>query len=167
MTFQTVVHTRRRRNKCSDFWSLNEEVIATPSSHNTGLGELDNNAICQELSKSAGRKRKLQSTYSDENRYLIAKYAKDHMVHHKLSFSKSLLRNITTCGQSTDKKLKNLMQGRPLMFWPIIDTTVKKFMVSLYKKWGHVSRSIAATTAMVLQSKIDDKSVKNVVVCGE
>ena len=37
-------------------------------------------------------------------------------------------------------------------------------MVSLYKKGGHVSRSIAATTAMVLLSRTDGKCVKNVVV---
>ena len=49
------------------------------------------------------------------------------------------------------------------MVGPIIDEKVRKFIVSLYKK-GHVSRSIAATTAMVLLSRTDDKSVKNVVV---
>ena len=37
-------------------------------------------------------------------------------------------------------------------------------MVLLYKKGGHVSRSIAATTAMVLLSRTDDESVKNVAV---
>ena len=55
------------------------------------------------------------------------------------------------------------MRGRPLMVGPIIDEKVRKFIVSLYKK-GHVSRSIAATTAMVLLSSTDDESVKNVVV---
>ena len=49
------------------------------------------------------------------------------------------------------------------MVGPIIDEKVRKLIVSLYKK-GHVSRSIAATTAMVLLSRTDDKSVKNVVV---
>ena len=34
------------------------------------------------------------------------------------------------------------------MVGPIIDEKVRKFMVSLYKKGGHVSRSIAATIAM-------------------
>ena len=51
--------------------------MATPSSNHTGLGELGNNAICQELLKSTGRKRKLQSTYSDQDKYLIVKFAKD------------------------------------------------------------------------------------------
>ena len=32
------------------------------------------------------------------------------------------------------------------MVRPIIDEKVRKFMVSLYKKGGHVSRSLAATT---------------------
>ena len=50
------------------------------------------------------------------------------------------------------------------MVGPIIDEKVRKFMVSLYKKGGHVSRSIAATTAMVLLSRTDGKYVKNVVV---
>ena len=36
-------------------------------------------------------------------------------------------------------------------------------MVSLYIKGGHVSCSIAATTAMVLLSRTDVKSVKNMV----
>ena len=30
--------------------------MARPLTHDTGLGELDNNAICQELSKPAGKK---------------------------------------------------------------------------------------------------------------
>ena len=37
-------------------------------------------------------------------------------------------------------------------------------MVLLYKKGDHVSRSIAATTAIVLLSRTNDESVKNVVV---
>ena len=67
------------------------------------------------------------------------------------------------CDRSPDRKLNTLMRGRPLMVGPIIDEKVRKFIVSLYKK-GHVSRSIAATTAMVLLSSTDDESVKNVVV---
>ena len=55
------------------------------------------------------------------------------------------------CGRSPGGKFKTLMRGRPLMVGPIIDKKVRMFMVSLYKKGGHVSRSIAATTAMVLQ----------------
>ena len=50
------------------------------------------------------------------------------------------------------------------MVGPIIDEKVRKFMVLLYKKGGHVNHSIAATAAMVLISKTNDKSVKNVFV---
>ena len=39
------------------------------------------------------------------------------------------------------------------MVGPIIDDKVRKFMVLLYKKGGHVSRSIAATAVMVLFTK--------------
>ena len=68
------------------------------------------------------------------------------------------------CGQSPDRKLKTWMRGKLLMVGSIIDEKVRKFVVSLYKKGGHVSRSIAATTAMVLLSRTDGKYVKNVVV---
>ena len=46
------------------------------------------------------------------------------------------------------------------MVGPIINEKVRKFIVLLYKKGGHVNCSIAATTAMVLLSKIDGKYVK-------
>ena len=64
------------------------------------------------------------------------------------------------CGRSPDRKLKTLMRGRPLMVGPIIDEKVTKFMVSLYKKGDHVSRSIATTTTMVLLSRTDGESVE-------
>ena len=48
------------------------------------------------------------------------------------------------------------MRVRLLIVGPIIDEKVRKFMVLLYKKRGHVSRSIAATTVMVLLSRMDD-----------
>ena len=88
------------------------------------------------------------------------------MVHHKQqNFSRTSTTNESTvqtfvnkydknvkvakaCGRSPDRKSKALMRGRPLMVGPIIDEKVRKFMVSLYKKGGHVSRSIAATIAM-------------------
>ena len=56
------------------------------------------------------------------------------------------------------------MRGRTLVVGPIIDEKVSKFMVSLYKKGGHVSCSVAATTVMVLLNKTVDESVKNMVV---
>ena len=56
------------------------------------------------------------------------------------------------------------MRGKLLMVGSIIDEKVRKFVVSLYKKGGHVSRSIAATTTMILLSRTNDESVKKVVV---
>lgn len=41
---------------------------------------------------------------------------------------------------------------------------MKKFMVSLYEKGSHVNCSIAVTTAMILLSRTNEQSVKNVVV---
>ena len=150
--------------------------------HDTGLGELGNNAICQELLKSVGRKRKPQSTYSDEDRYLIAKYAEDHGASQAAKFFKNKFPTLNSIvqtfdkkydqnvkvakvsGQSPDKKLKHLMRGRPLMVASVIDEKVRKFMVSIYKKGGHVRCSIAATTAMISLSRTNSESVKNVVV---
>ena len=65
--------------------------------------------------------------------------------------------------QSPDKKLKNLMWGRPLIVGPVIDKKVWKFMVLLYEKGNHISRSIVATPAMFLLSRTDDESVENVI----
>ena len=71
-----------------------------------------------------------------------------------------LLRNMTkalsckTCGRSPNKTLKKLMRAKRLMVELVINEKVQKFMVSLYKKEGHVSRSIAAATAIILLSRI-------------
>ena len=65
------------------------------------------------------------------------------------------------CVRSADKKLNTLMLGRSLMVRPIIGE--KFFMVSL-KKEVMFSRSVAATTAVVLLSRMNGESVKNVVV---
>ena len=160
-------------------------MITTPSSHDIGLWELDNNTICQELSKLAGKKPTSQSAYSDEDRYLVAKYAKELNTLNKskyrlLNFSKytaineSIVRafvkrydqNVKVAkawGRSPDKKLNNLMQGRSLMVGPAIDEKVRKFMVYFIKS-GNVGRSIAAATAMVLASRTDGESVNNLFV---
>ena len=47
-------------------------------SHDTGLGEVDRAETCQELLKLTGRKWKSQSKYGNEDRYMIAKFAKDN-----------------------------------------------------------------------------------------
>ena len=138
------------------------------SQHDTGLGEVGRAEICQELSKLTGRKWKPQSKYSDEERYMIAKHAKDNGASQAEKFFKNKYPKINestvrtfvkkydknvkvakACGQSPNRKLKTLMHGRPLRVRPIIDEKVRKFLVSLYKKGDHVSHSIATTTAMV------------------
>ena len=63
------------------------------------------------------------------------------------------------CVWSCDRKLKTLMHARPLMVGPIINEKVRKFIVLLYKKGGHANCSIAATTAMVLLSRMDGECV--------
>ena len=70
-----------------------------------------------------------------------------------------LLRNITKTLKLqklvVNHQIKNLMRRMPVIFVPAIDEKVGTFMVSLYKKGGHASRSIAATTAMV---RTDDEN---------
>ena len=48
-----------------------------PSASESGLGEVYNSAICVGVGAKA-KIRKPQSKYTDEDRYKIAKYAKDH-----------------------------------------------------------------------------------------
>ena len=106
--------------------------MATSSSYDTGLVELDNNASFQQLLKSAGIKPKPQSTYSDKDKYLITKYANDHGASQAATFVnypakyestgrtfvKKYNQNNKTakaCGQSSYKVLKNVMRGRLVM----------------------------------------------------
>ena len=159
--------------------ALNKLKEMTSSSHDTGLGEVDRAEICQELLKLTGRKRKPQSKYIDEDKYTIVKYDKDNGAPQAAKFSKNKYPTINestvqtfvkeyyknmevpkACGWSCDRKLKTLMHARPLMVGPIINEKVRKFIVLLYKKGGHVNCSIAATTAMVLLSRMDGKYVK-------
>ena len=89
------------------------------------------------------------------NEFIVQTFAKKYDENVKVS---------KVSGRSPDRELKNLMCRRPLMVRPIIDEKVRKFMVSICKKGSHASRSIAATTAMLLLSRTDDESAKNVVV---
>ena len=162
---------------------LNESKEMATSLRDTGIGEVDRAEICQELSKLTGRKRRPLSKYYDEDRYTIAKYDKDSGASQAAKFFKNKYPTISectvrtfvkkydenlkvakACGRSPNRKLKTFVCRRPLMVGPIIDEKVRKFMVSLYKKGGHVSRSLAATTAIFLLSRTGDESVKNVVV---
>ena len=127
---------------------LNELKEMVTLSHDAGLGEVGRAEICQESSKLIGRKRKPQSKYSDEDRYTIAKYAKDNGASQVAKFFKSKYPTINeynvptfvkkydenvkvakACGRSPDRKLKTLMRGRSLMVRPIINEKVKNFMV--------------------------------------
>ena len=47
------------------------------SASESGLGEIDNSTICVGVDAKA-KKRNPQSKYTDEDRFQIAKYAKDH-----------------------------------------------------------------------------------------
>ena len=59
------------------------------SSHDTGFGDVVRAEICLELSNLTGRKRIPQSKYSDEDRYTIAKYARDNGASQAAKFFKN------------------------------------------------------------------------------
>ena len=48
------------------------------------------------------------------------------------------------------------------MVGPVIDEKVRKFLMTLFKKGGHISYGIASTTANVLLSRSEDLSLKNI-----
>ena len=58
-----------------------------------------------------------------------------------------------TLNQSPAECITNLTLGRPLIVGPIIDEKVRKFLMTLFKKGGHVSYGIASKTANVLLSR--------------
>ena len=72
--------------------------MARPLTDDTGLGELDSNTVCQELSKSARRKRKPQSTYIVGDRLMITKQAKDYGISQATTFFK---KKYSTINEST------------------------------------------------------------------
>ena len=146
------------------------------------IGALDTEAINDELQKCK-RRSKPQSKYTEEDRYLIAKYAKNHGAssaanHFKKKYPtirESTVRGLVKkyndhikfslkAGVPVEKKLELLRRGRPLMVGPIIDEKVKSFLTALFMKGGHISCRIAVSTALVLLSRSDDESLKNVVV---
>ena len=122
------------------------------------------------------KKRKPQSKYTDEDRYKIAKYAKDHgsnqaarcfqskyptiqesTVRSFLKKYNEQVRIEKTLNQPPAESITNLW----LMVGPIIDEKVRKFLMALFKKDGHISYGIASTTANVLLSR-SDLSLKNI-----
>ena len=48
------------------------------------------------------------------------------------------------------------------MVGPVIDEKVRKFLMTLFKKGGHISYEIASTTPNVLLSRSEDLSLKNI-----
>ena len=160
---------------------LNELKEMATSSHDTVLEKLTELKFEKfEKFELTVRKQKSQSKCSDEHRYAIAKYAKYNGASQAATFFKNKYPTINestrrtfvknydknvkvakACVRSPDRKLNTLMLGRSLMVGPIIGE--KLFMVSL-KKEVMFSRSIAATTAVVLLSRMNGESVKNVVV---
>ena len=48
------------------------------------------------------------------------------------------------------------------MVGPVINVKVRKFLMTLFKKGGHISYGIASTTANVLLSRSEDLSLKNI-----
>ena len=131
---------------------------ALPSASESGLGEVDNSAICVGVGAKA-EKGKPQSKYTDEDRYKIAKYAKDHGPNQaarcfqskyptiRESTVRSFLKKYNeqvriekTLNQPPAERITNLTRGRPLMVGPVIDEKVRKFLVALFRKGGDIGK---------------------------
>ena len=153
---------------------------ALPSASESGLGEVDNSSICVGIGAKA-KKRKPQSKYSHEGRYKIVKYAKDHGPNQAArcfqskypsirestvgSFLKKYNEQVRikrTLNQPPAERITNLTWGRPLIVGPVINEKVRKFLMVLFKKGGHISYGIASTTTNVLLSRSEDLSLKNI-----
>ena len=121
---------------------------ALPSTSESGLGEV--------VGIGAKAKRmKLQSKYTDEDRYKIAKYAKDHRPNQtarcfqskhptmRESTVRSFLKKyneqvrIETTLNQPPERITNLCQGRLLLVGPVIDKKVRKLLMALFKKGGY------------------------------
>ena len=108
---------------------------ALPSASESGLGEVDNSAICVGVGAKA-KKRKPQSKYTDEDRYKIAKYAKDHGPNQaarcfqskyptiRVSTVRSFLKKYNeqvriekTLNQPPAERITNLTQGQTVNGW--------------------------------------------------
>ena len=44
-----------------------------------------------------------------------------------------------TLNQLPAERITNFTRGRPLMVGPVIDEKVRKFLMALFKKGGHIS----------------------------
>ena len=154
--------------------------LALSSASESGLGKVNNSAICVGA-RAKRKKRKPKSKYTDEDRCKIVKYAKDHGPNQaarcfqskypiiRESIMRSFLKKYNeqvriekTLNQPPAERITNLTRGRPLMVGPVVDEKVRKFLMALFKKGGHISYEIASTTANVLLSRSEDLSLKNI-----
>ena len=145
-----------------------------PSASESVLGEVDNSAVSVGVGAKA-KKRKPQSKYTDEDRYKIGKYAKDHgpnqaascfpskypttresTVRSFLKKFKEQVRIEKTLNQPPAERITNLTRGRPIVVGPAIDEKVRKFLMAFFKRGGHISYGIPSTTANVLLSRSED-----------
>ena len=81
------------------------------------------------------------------------------------SFSKKYNEQVKiekTLNQPPAEYITSLTRGRPLIVGPVIDEKVRKFLMPLFKKGGHISYGIASTTANILLSRSEDLSLKNI-----
>ena len=111
----------------------------SPSASESGLGEVDNSAICVGVGAKV-KKRKPQSKCTDEYCYKIAKYAEDHGPNQiarcfqskypiiQESTVRSVLKNYNgqvriekTLNQPPAECITNLTRSRPLVVCPVID----------------------------------------------
>ena len=118
---------------------------ALPSAIESGLGEVDNSAICVGVGEKV-KKRKPQSKYTDEDRYKIAKYVKDHGPNQAArcfqskypTIRESTMRRFLkkynkqvriekNLNQPPAERTTNLTRVRPLMVGPAIDEKVRKW----------------------------------------
>ena len=131
--------------------------LALSSASESGLGKVDNSTICVgALAKR--KKRKPKSKYTDEDRCKIVKYAKDHGPNQaarcfqskypiiRESIMRSFLKKYNeqvriekTLNQPPAERITNLIRGRPLMVGSVVDEKVRKFLMALFKKGGHIS----------------------------
>lgn len=148
-----------------------------------GIGSVTNERIDEALSSSSsGKKKKPQCTYSDEDRYKIAKYAISHGASQAAvyfekkyptiressvrGFVKKYREQLMAAeeqGRTPDKRISLLKRGRPLMLGNSIDEKVRKYILSLYHKGGHISRATTVITANVLLQESNDLSLKGIV----
>ena len=150
-----------------------------PISAETGLRQVENSAIVSVV-ENVEKKRKPQCKYTDSDRYKIARYASQHgpcraAAHYKKiyptirvstvrEFLKKYIKQLDAAKRSNtspEKRIVNLERGRPLMVGVSIDEKVRKFLMALHRKGGHVSRSIATTAAKVLLKRSEDNSLRN------